>query len=152
MGNADMGDDAIGVHLVERLRREMESGAWKPPTSLRVECTSAGRDSVLAGACLMEAAAALLIDAADMNAEAGEYRVFSLDDADFNGHLRSASAHALPLGDVLELVRGMDADARIRLMGIQPAQFDEGAPLSVRLAERVPEMLMRIKEEVSLLP
>ena len=152
MGNAEMGDDGIGVHLVEHLRQEMESGAWMPRTSLRVECTAAGRDSALAGACIMDAAAALLVDAADMNAVAGDYRIFSPDDADFDGALRSGSAHTLPLGHVLEMVRGMGVEATIRLMGIQPAQFGPGAPLSRRLAERVPEMLQKIKEEVSLLP
>jgi hydrogenase maturation protease len=114
MGNAYMGDDGIGVLLVEKLREELESGAWIPGTTMRVECMTAGRDPVLAGACLMDASAAFLLDAADMKAEAGEYRVFSLEDAGYGGTSSRAGAavgsvHTLPLGEVLEMVRSLGA-------------------------------------------
>ncbi len=153
MGNAEMGDDGIGVLLVEKLRDELESGAWTPVASRRIECKAAGRDAVLAGACLMEASSALLVDAADMRMEAGEFRVFSPEDAAIDGGMMAAgTAHTLPFGHVLEMLRTLGALPRIRLMGIQPAEVGRGPAVSRRLRERIPEMLDRIKEEVSLLP
>jgi hydrogenase maturation protease len=153
MGNAEMGDDGIGVLLVERLRDELESGAWTPVPSRRIELSAPGRDAVLAGACLMEASAALLVDAADMKMEAGEFRVFSPENAALDGRAEAAcTAHTLPLGHVLEMLRNLGAVPRIRLMGVQPAEIRRGSAVSSRLRERIPEMLDRIKEEVSLLP
>jgi hydrogenase maturation protease len=108
---------------------------------------------VLAGACLMEASAALVVDAADMKMEAGDFRIFSLEDADIDGRAETAgTAHTLPLGHVLEMLRNLGALPRVRLMGVQPAETRRGSALSSRLRERIPEMLDRIKEEVSLLP
>jgi hydrogenase maturation protease len=152
MGNTSMGDDGIGVILLAKLREELESGAWRPETSMHVELITAGRDAVLAGACLMDASAALLVDAAEMNADAGEFRVFSPDDAFFRGDRSRIGTHTLPLGEVLEMVRGLGSSTRVRLMGVQPKDMHPGQTVSGRLCERMPEMLNRIKEEVSLLP
>jgi hydrogenase maturation protease len=153
MGNTEMGDDGIGVLLVEKLRNELESGAWTPVPSRRIELSAPGMDAVLAGACLMEASTALLVDAADMKMEAGEFRVFSPEDADILGAAEAAgSAHTFPLGSVLEMLRNLGALPRVRLMGVQPAEIGRGSAVSSRLRERIPEMLDRIKEEVSLLP
>jgi hydrogenase maturation protease len=152
MGNSEMGDDGIGVLLVEKLREELESGAWKPGTARLVECSIAGRDAVLAGACLMEASAALLVDAADMGAKAGDSRLFSPGEAVFGADASAACSHTLGLSRMLEMVRGLGAAENVRIMGVQPERIVSGAGLSDRLNSRLAEMIDKIKEEVSRLP
>lgn len=148
VGNREMGDDGIGIHLVELLSGQMESGDWAPES---VELVSAGTDSVLAGALAADSSRVLLLDAALMNAPAGEIRFFAAEDADIPEEAWS-STHSLPLSGVLELMRSLGCAARIRVAAIQPASLGPWEGLSPELADRVPQMLSKIKEEVSLLP
>jgi hydrogenase maturation protease len=152
MGNQEMGDDGIGVYLVEKLKEELACGAWTPEDRYELELVSAGTDSILAGACLAEAARAILLDAADMRASPGEMRFFSAEEADLGAGKPSGSTHSLPLGGILDMIRSLGCPTRLRIAGIQPASVHPAATLSRTLEERVPEMLSKIKEEVSLLP
>ncbi len=151
MGNPEMGDDGVGVFLVDKLREQMQSGAWRP-SAPDVELVSACSDPILAGAWLMEASSALLVDAADIKASPGDVRAFWSDEARFTGSGTAGSTHTLPLAEVLRMVGELGASPRLRLMAVQPGELFPGEGLSPRLLERVPEMLSRIKEEVSKLP
>lgn len=152
MGNADMGDDAIGVILVEKLREELESGAWRPAHPEAIELIVAGADPLLAGACLMEAPRALLLDAAEMREAPGELRFFSPEEAVLAAGTAERSAHTMPLAEVLELVRELGSASRLKIAGIQPAEVGAGLGLSPSLTARVGQMMSKIKEEVSQLP
>ncbi len=146
-----MGDDGIGVYLVEKLREQLSRGEWKPDGADSLQLVSAGSDAVLAGACLAESPRALLVDAADMRSEPGDFGVF---EAPYSPVVRGASGstHVLPLDQVLEMMEALGLDSRFRIMGIQFDDVRAGAGLSPRVLARVPEMLEKIKEEVSLLP
>jgi hydrogenase maturation protease len=150
VGNIGMGDDGIGVYLVERLREEFSQGRWRPDCADNLRLVSAGCDAVLAGAYLAESASALLVDAADMKTEPGDFRVFAAADS---RALRGAygTAHVLPLGQVLEMVEELGLDSRFRIMGVQFGEVRAGGGLSPGVLARVPDMLEKIKEEVSLL-
>jgi hydrogenase maturation protease len=150
VGNASMGDDGIGVYLVEKLREELSMGRWSPACADRIQLVNAGSDAVLAGACLAESERTLLVDAADMKAQPGDFRVFAPADSRV-AYGASGSAHVLPLGQVLEMIGDLGLDSRFRIMGVQIGEVRAGAGLSPRVLARVPEMLEKIKEEVSLL-
>ncbi len=151
MGNPAMGDDGIGVYLVEKLREQLSRGDWRPDCAQSLSLVSAGSDAVLAGACLAESSRALLVDAADMRAKPGDFSVFEAPNSPV-ARGASGSTHVLPLGQVLEMMEGLGLDSRFRIMGIQFDEVRAGAGLSPRVLARVPEMLEKIKEEVSLLP
>lgn len=199
IGNQEMGDDGIGIYLVERLQNELETGSWSAPSGMELELVSAGTDPILAGACILESSRALLIDAAEMNTAPGEFRFFSPEEVRFTNRgstgkplpprrlsqsggktvpepgplpapqprtsrsllppqstqaeaLWTDSTHALSLGQVLDMVGELCSAARITIMGIQPTGWKAGSGLSLQVLARVPEMLFRMKEEVSLLP
>ena len=151
VGNTAMGDDGIGVYLVEKLREQLLRGRWKPDCASSLRLVSAGSDAVLAGACLAEAPRALLVDAADMNAAPGDFRILGESESRAV-RSRSGSTHLLPLGQVLEMIGDLGLDTRFRVMGIQIGEVRAGTGLSPEVMARVPEMLEKIKEEVSLLP
>jgi hydrogenase maturation protease len=150
LGNPLMGDDGIGVHLVEMLREDIEKTGWAPPDGAAVELVDAGADPLLAGAWIAECPRALLIDAAEIGAEPGDHRVFSPAAVRRAGE--GGSPHAMPFSRVLELLEASGAPVRFRVMGIQAGGMAAGAGLSPAVQARVPEMLRRIKQEVSLLP
>ncbi len=149
MGNPLMGDDGVGVHLVEMLRAQRESDAWVPRPE--VELVAAGADALLAGAVLAECSQALLVDAAEMGGPPGTFRFFAPGEARITGE-GGLSAHTLPMAQVLEMVQALGGSCRLRIMGIQCGQTAAGSGLSSAVSLRVPEMLERIKEEVSLQP
>ncbi len=149
VGNPGMGDDGIGVVLVERLRAQVQSGEWAPEG---VELVSAGIDTLLAGAVMAEAPRTLVLDTAVMGAPAGEIRFFSPGEAEVGVRAWGGTVHSVPLSGILDLVRGLCPGQRLRIAAIQPSSLGPRDGLSRELESRVPEMLQKIKEEVSLLP
>jgi hydrogenase maturation protease len=152
MGNDRMGDDGIGVYLVRRLEDELDNGSWIPADPDDLAIVAAGSDPVLAGACLMDVSDALVIDAAEMRGAPGDFRFFSQEDARIRGGGLIDSTHSMPLGQVLEIVRALGCPPRVKLMGIQVSDTTPGAGISQSVLARIPEMIEKIKEEVSSLP
>ncbi len=150
LGNPLRGDDGVGVRLVEMLREQVESSAWAPPGG--TELVTAGADPLLAGAVIAECPQALLIDAAELGGEPGEFRFFRPQEALLSGAVEARSAHTLPVSRVLEMMDALGSPCRLQVMGIQGGQMEAGRGLSAAVEKRVPEMLRRIKEEVSQLP
>ncbi len=150
LGNILMGDDGVGVRLVEMLREQVERSEWRPPEG--TELVAAGADALLAGSIIADCPHALLIDAADMGSEAGDYRVFRPQEARLSCSEEARSAHTLPVSQVLEMIDALGSPCALRVMGVQSGQMAVGGGLSDAVQSRVPEMLQRIKEEVSLLP
>ena len=153
LGNSEMGDDGVGVALVEMLRAEQEAGRWACSAGRvagrePVRLVTADRDPALAGACIAEGDPALLVDAVDMRREPGSWRVFRPDDADFPASERSASTHSLGAAEMVELARHLGLAGGLRLLGIQFADLSPGRGLSAALSRRLPELLDTIKQEV----
>ena len=147
VGNREMGDDGIGVILVDRLRGQRERGEWAVEG---VELVSAGTDTVLAGAVMAEAPASLVLDAAMMDAPAGEIRFLPAGEAETDVKWWGGTTHSVPLSGILELVRALRPEPRLTVAAIQPSVVAAGKGLSPELESRLPEMLEKIKEEVSL--
>ena len=150
MGNPEMGDDGIGIHLLERLRAEIDRGEWSAPCSKTLELVSAGNDPVTAAACMTDGAPTLIIDAVDMKGRPGEYRVFSPMEATLAGGGSACSTHTLSLHEALSIASALGA-GRIRILGVQIGEARPGCALSPSLSRIVPEVIERIKEEVELL-
>jgi len=144
MGNPEMGDDGIGIHLVELLRQEAEAEAWASPPQI----VSAGRDPLAVGACLAEGAPVLLVDAVEMEEEPGECRLFPAEEWRFRERA-SASTHTLSLGAVLELARALGCAGQLRVVGIQVEDVRPGRFLSPRVREKIPRLMEMIREEVA---
>jgi hydrogenase maturation protease len=155
LGNSEMGDDGIGVHLVRLLREQRDRGEWGASAGQDaggVELLLADGDPFLAGARIAEGGPVLLVDAIDMRRQPGSCRVFRPEDADFPAAAPAASTHSLATSQVVEIARGLGCAGSLRLMGVQLAEARPGRGLSPAVREKVPEMLERIKEEVELLP
>jgi hydrogenase maturation protease len=152
VGNIEKRDDGVGVLVVEALRAEMESGAWAPERCRNLAVVTAGTDSLLAAAHAADGRWVILVDAAQMGLAAGEFRIFSADDALLHERDRGLSPHDTDLAEVVHLMDRLECTSRVRIMGIQGEDMRDGRGLSPRLQARLHEMQTRIKEEVGLLP
>jgi hydrogenase maturation protease len=144
MGNPEMGDDGVGVALVEMLREESESA--RRVSSPRI--LSAERDPVAVGALLAEGDPVLLVDAIDMGQEPGECRLFAEGEWRF-AECSSTSTHSLSLASILELARGLGCAGQLRVVGIQVGDVRPGRFLSPKVRQKIPHMLEMIREEVA---
>ena len=147
LGNVEKRDDGVGVLLVEALRQEMDAGAWSPENR-DLALVPAGTDSLLAAAHAAGGRLVILVDAARMGLSAGEYRVFSPQEAALSARDWGLSPHDADLAETLSLIDSLGCAERVRIMGIQSEDMGDGRGLSARLQARLAEMQARIKEEV----
>ncbi|HTP58946.1 MAG TPA: hydrogenase maturation protease [Spirochaetia bacterium] len=152
LGNIEKKDDGIGVLLVEALREELATGAWKPEGNRDIALIPAGIDSLLAAAHAASNRWVILVDAARMGLAAGEYRVFAPGQAAMSSRDGGLSPHDADLAETLRLIDSLGCAGRVRIMGIQGEDMGDGRGLSRQLQARVAEMQNRIKEEVGQLP
>jgi hydrogenase maturation protease len=152
LGNIERRDDGVGVRVVEGLQAELEGGAWAPGANRDLAIVSAATDSLLAAAHAADGRWVILVDAARMGLAAGEFRMFSPEEAELSARADGLSPHDADLARALRLVEGLGMAKRVRVMGIEALDMGEGRGLSPQLETRLAEMRARIKEEVGLLP
>jgi hydrogenase 3 maturation protease len=128
MGNALLGDDAVGCRVAELLRERGMRGVVDCGTTPENHTSTLRKNPPRA---------LLIVDAADMGLSPGECRKLSL------GQLDSAmeSSHGLPLSILLaDFADSMEITA----LGIQPSVLQLGAPLSEpveKAAHRVADLI-----------
>jgi hydrogenase 3 maturation protease len=129
IGNPMRGDDALGQKVIARLA---ELGA---PECVLIDAETAPERHFGE----IEAAqpdGVLLIDAVDFGGSCGEVAFFEED----NLPDRASSTHDVPLVVLMRYIR-LTTQARVGLLGIQPAQTDFGTPLSAPVEEAVEQIV-----------
>lgn len=136
-----MGDDGVGWHLVEVLRRSSELPADA------VEVAWGGTDLLAVGDLLAGRERIVLVDAVAAAPGEAAGRVLDFDPDDPALDRRSAGAHALSLPGALALLRRTTpglAGADVRLLGVTVAEVRAGEALSPELARSLPEIARRV--------
>lgn len=131
IGNVLLGDDGVGVRLTEQLR------GLEP--SLPSRYVDGGTLSFSLLSHLEEAAALLVIDAADLGAAPGTVQVFEDEAMDrFLAKSRRRSVHEVGLCDLLDMARLRDClPPRRALLSVQPAVIDWSESLSPLVADAI---------------
>ena len=142
VGNTLLSDEGVGVHVVERLRRDFAH--WP-----NVEFLDGGTLSFTLAVPLAEAARLVIVDAAELNSPPGTVALFegeALDD--YLNHGKRRSVHEVSLLDLLAIARLTDSlPARRALVGIQPQRVDWGERPCPAVAAAIPqacEMIIRL--------
>lgn len=141
LGNPLLGDEGIGVRVVEELR-ELELPAG-------VEAVVGGTAGMgLIG--LMEGyQRVIIVDAADMGQPPGQVIRFTPAEARFNTVESPLSLHQMGVGEMLDLAEALEmAPAELIIIGIQPARIEEGAELSPEVEGAIPRVIRIILDEL----
>jgi hydrogenase maturation protease len=142
LGNPLMGDEGIGVYLVERLTR---SAAEYPS----VDFVDAGTGGLSVLHYLDGRRKAILIDCAFMDEEPGTIRRFTPQEVRSTKVLAHQSLHEADLMRIIEIGRQLDqAPEEIVIFGIQPERVEFGQGLSPTLMERTDEYISLILQEL----
>lgn len=148
IGNPLMGDDGIGITIVQRLLNREEVS---PFAQGKVEILDGGTLGYLLIDRLAGVSELVVVDAANMGTDAGAVRVFEDGDMDdFLASNRKSSVHEVGLIDLLEMLALMgQLPQRRALVGIQPEIVDWQTDLSPAVAASLPRAEAAVMEVVS---
>lgn len=118
VGNADRGDDGVGVRLAEALRARLGAEvivAGEAPERHLPGLAGGGYDTVV------------FIDAVDFGGTPGS--VVALDGAEIVARFPQVSTHKISLGVLARLIEA-SGGTRVRLLGVQPESIKAASGLS----------------------
>lgn len=132
VGNTLLTDEGVGVHVVRYLQDQHP----RPD----VDYVDGGTLSFTLAQAIEDASYLIIVDAAQLHADAGSVRVFRDADMDrFLGTQRKHSVHEVSLIDLLAVACLSERmPSRRALIGIQPEVFDWGESPSPRVQAAIP--------------
>ena len=140
VGNADRGDDGAGVAVAKTLSDD-------------------DLDNVdihqLSGNCLAlfdlwsDAERVIIIDAVQSGGKPGTIYRLDAGQHDLPPSLFGNSSHSFGVAQAVELARSLrQLPPHLTIYGIEGHRFDRGAPLSTEVAQALPEIVARLRNEV----
>jgi len=142
VGSPLMGDDAVGVIAIQRLREH-------PALPPGVDVVDGGTDGLGLIPLLEQYGRVILVDAVPMGLPAGSIRRFTWDDAQVVGHERSFSLHQTDLADALLLAETLGClPPEIVFYGVQPGAMEWDQPLSPAVERALDPLLKALIAEV----
>lgn len=140
VGNVLLGDEGLGVRLIEDLREEIE--AWG------ADVIEGGTGGYALLGLVEGRPRVVFLDAAQMHLPPGEVRVFG-SEALIMGEARGAlSGHELDLAATIALLRRTDPNLRVRVVGIEPERVALGEGLSPGIRAKYGEIKDRVKTAI----
>ncbi|MEO0070416.1 MAG: hydrogenase 3 maturation endopeptidase HyCI [candidate division WOR-3 bacterium] len=136
VGNRLRCDDGVGSHIVDLFKERVKD----------VEVIDAGTvpENYLESITQKRPQRVLIVDACLFDGKPGEFRLFDLESFE-NLHFPNFSTHTLPLNLIAQLII-TKTNAKVYLLGIQPAQRGFGEKLSPVLSATLPKILNYIEE------
>lgn len=124
LGNTLLGDEGIGVHVLEHLRNHIHQ--FIPDLEDNLELLDGGTLSFTLATAIEDSAQLIVIDATRLDAEPGTVRVFEGESMDsYLGTGKRSSVHEVSLLDLMAVaaLSGHLPEQRA-LIGIQPENID----------------------------
>ena len=130
IGNRMRGDDAVGSLVAEELKGTPGLGVFDCGTT---------PENYIEPVVALEPDRILLVDACSFGGRPGEFRLFEREDIE---RLAAGfvSTHTLPLTMTVVMLE-QQTNARIQLLGIQPANVQFGETLSASVASALPDVV-----------
>ena len=143
VGNTLLGDDGVGVHLVNRM------SSWAREWHGEVELLEGGTQGLALLGSIAGRGALVLLDAVALGSAPGTVHLRQ-DLEVLELSYRSTTAHEGNAGELITaaLLLG-DLPARIRLVGIEPACMNSGTGLSDAVKRAVPAALQAARRAVA---
>ena len=142
IGNLLMGDDGVGIHVVQRLIDA------EPPLPTDVRVVDGGTLGLDLLPLVDEARALIVVDAVDLRAPVGTVRV--LRDTELIGSLGGhVSPHQVGFQDLLAVGRLTGAlPPRVTLIAIQPAAIEPSVDLTAACTAALPYGIAAVRAEI----
>ncbi len=134
IGNTLLADEGVGVHVVERLRKES-------PEDTTIEYIDGGTLSFTLADVMASTDQLIIIDAAELNSPPGTLSLFENEALDhYLGYGKRRSVHEVSLLDLLAITHLTgDLPVKRALIGIQPQSVDWGEYPTPEVAAAIPQ-------------
>lgn len=144
-GNIFMGDDGIGVRVIEELQKQQ---IFKDNEN--IELVDGGTSGVDLVFMLQNACKAIIIDAVDAGQKIAQIVVFSPQEIkEFKKKIfKSYSLHDIDLAEAFELVKNLNLPTAIKIIGIKPKKIGYSDKLTPEIENQIPGIITKVKEEV----
>jgi hydrogenase maturation protease len=142
LGNPLMGDDGIGVRIIEELReRELPSG---------VALADGGTTGLALVGLMEEYQRVIVVDAADMGQAPGCVRKFAPSEVQFRTTGDILSLHQVGFREALTLAEALGVSPpELMIIGVQPKRTAIGEELSSEVERAVPECIRILLDELN---
>ena len=141
LGNPLLGDEGIGVRVVEELKRlELPAGV----SVVEGGTTGLGLIGLMEGYQRV-----IVVDAADMGQPPGHVVRFTPSEVQFKTAEAPLSLHQIGLGEVLALANALEvAPVGLTIIGVQPSRIQTRAGLSPELEATIPHIIRMVLDEL----
>lgn len=141
IGNWSMGDDGIGLRVVERVERDGLARGF--------EAVDIADDGMrLLFYCVPETERIVLVDAVDLGLAPGEWRLFEPESVETRKELTGLTTHEGDILKVLAFARSLGQPVPpVTILGIQPERMEPAMELSMTLQSRLDEYVRAAVEE-----
>jgi hydrogenase maturation protease len=140
LGNPLRGDDGVGVRVAEALQ--------DMPLPDGVEVVDGGTQGLGLVPLLQGRRRLVLIDAAEMGREPGQFVRFGLDEARLLGDNPSMAIHEAGTRDVLLMAQALNLlPEQVVIFGVQPTRIDWTNSLSAQVEAILPDLVRAVLEE-----
>lgn len=141
MGSRLCGDDAIGVTIIDELRK-LDDG--------RLELVEGGLDALGLLDRLNQRENVIIVDATRMGLEPGEIRSFTREEVRLVVSEDHLSLHGIGLTEALQLGESMGLlPEKLKFIGIQPLSVNVGSELSEPVRASIEPIIKMIREELA---
>lgn len=139
IGNPLKRDDGIGIHLIEKLRKE--------DISEDIDILDCGTGGMKLVHDLKDLDSVLIVDSVMFGGEPGESVFFTPEE--IKSLKVQTGTHDSDLFEILSISESMgEAPDKVIIMGIQPKQITFGEEISEPLKKKVQEYMEKIKKKV----
>lgn len=133
LGNQNMGDDGIGIVIVQRIRNELDN-------NIDVQIWES-RDALTVASELLEIETPIVIvDCADMGINGGDYKWFKQSECSLAQHHNVISTHGFGFADALALAETLGFKQKLYFFAVQPVQIDFKHEMSDILKKNISTM------------
>ncbi len=143
IGNKLMGDEGVGIHAIEFLRRFK----WKE----NVKLADAGTIGIGLLHLFEDCDHAIIIDATDFGGKPGDVKQFNLEDIKLHEDSAQVSLHGTSLAGVLKLAETLGQKTpKITIFAIQPKTIQTSLGLSdecSKVLQKIPTLLSSLLSE-----
>jgi len=141
VGNPFRRDDGVGPAVIARLQSDERLKG--------VDVLDGGIDGLALMDYMQGYQKVLIVDAVNMGANPGEFRLFSPQEATLSITADALSTHGFGVAEVIALMDKLDIQVDMRILGIQAKDVTFGEGFSPEISARLDDILELVRKEVN---
>lgn len=141
IGNRNMGDDGIGLLLLENIKTQLSDDIdiryWENQDALNIAAELLEIHNPI-----------VIIDCADMGLNAGDFKWFKRSECRLENHFELLSTHGFGFAEALALIEELGFSEDLYFFAIQPVHISFAQPISKHLQNKIPSLAYELLKQL----